>query len=181
MRCLGKSLRKTVIHCCLSAFAVVLSAVAPGGAEVASSIAKLRAARQLGPLSPDDVSWLFAPPKTVKDLENTIAIAELASLDPFDKTIREPILPEDVFKKFLDTVESDKTKINEHRVYLPADAHDIKAWRVAGLRIDPGAPGVSNAVINEFGQIPQLRFILQPITIHPDGFVEVHDVAAHVI
>ena len=102
-------------------------------------------------------------------------------LDPFDKTIREPILPEDVFKKFLDTVESDKTKINEHRVFLPADAHDIKAWRVAGLRIDPGAPGVSNAVINEFGQIPQLRFILQPITIHPDGFVEVHDVAAHVI
>ena len=176
MHRLGKSPRR----CSLLAFAVFLSAVAPCCAEDAAT-AKPRVAQQLGPLSLDDVSWLFPPPKTVKDLENTIAIADLTSPDPFDSTRREPILPDEVFKKFIDTVESDKTKINEHRVFLPADAHDIKVWRVAGLRIDPGAPGLSNAVMKEFGQIPQLRFILQPVTVHSDGFVEVHDVAAHVI
>ena len=87
MHRLGKSPRR----CSLLAFAVFLSAVAPCCAEDAAT-AKPRVAQQLEPLWLDDVSWLFPPPKTVKDLENTIAIADLTSPDPFelDETRADP-------------------------------------------------------------------------------------------
>ena len=134
MRHLCKSPWKTVLLRSIPRFAVLLLAIAPCVAKDAPN-AKPRA-QQFAPLSPDDVSWLFPPPKTVKDLENTIAIADLTSPDPYDETIRERILPEEIFKKCLDIVESDKTSIGQHRVFLPADAHDMKNWRVAGLRID---------------------------------------------
>ena len=54
---------------------------------------------------------------------------------------------------------------------------DKSVWHVASVRIDPGAPGLSPAIAETFGQQPQIRLVLQPVT---DGSV-VHDVAAHVI
>lgn len=133
------------------------------------------------PLSADDVSWLFPPPKNAADLDNTIAIADLTAPDPTDPTKREPIWPAAAFAQYVANAESPATTVGSHHIKLPADAHDIKAWRVAGLRIDPGAPGLTSEIIGQFGQSPQLRFILQPVTRRPDGGVQVHDVAAHVI
>jgi len=164
-----------------SCLAALLIAFAFSAAGAASLAVKPAVDQKPAALAPDDVSWLFPPPRTVKDLDNTIAIADLLSIDPSDPEKRQPILPEATFKQFVAIVESDDTKIGDHRVFLPADAHNLKNWRVAGIRIDPGAPGLSPAVIGQFGQTPQLRFILQPITVHPDGFVEIHDVAAHLI
>ncbi|QGM99696.1 hypothetical protein F7D14_13340 [Methylocystis parvus] len=111
-----------------------------------------------------------------------MAIADLTAPDPKDATKREAIWPAAVFAQFIANAESPATGIgNDHRISLPAGAHDVKSWRIAGLRIDPGAPGLTSDIIAQFGQSPQLRFILQPVTRKADGGVEVHDVAAHVI
>ena len=89
--------------------------------------------------------------------------------------------PAAAFEQFIANANGPATQIGSHRIKLPPEAQDIKAWRVAGLRIDPGAPGLSPEVIAQFGQQPQLRFILQPVTTLPGGGVKVDDVAAHVI
>jgi hypothetical protein len=133
------------------------------------------------PLAADDVSWLFPPPKSVADLEATIAIADLTAPDPTDPAKRAPIWPAAAFAQFIANAESPATTVGNHHIKLPPNAHDIKAWRIAGLRIDPGAPGLTNEIIAQFGQSPQLRFILQPVMRKADGSVEVNDVTAHVI
>ncbi len=53
-------------------------------------------------------------------------------------------------------------------------------WKVVGIRVDPAAPGVSPELIAHFGERPQLRLIMQPVTVS-DGKVTVHDFAAHVV
>jgi hypothetical protein len=133
------------------------------------------------PLAADDVSWLFPPPRTVQDLDNGIAIADLTAPDPKNPSIHNPIWPAAAFAKFIENADATRIANAGIQVELPSDAHDIKAWRVAGLRIDPGAPGVSSEIVGQFGQSPQLRFILQPVSVLPGGRVQVHDVAAHVI
>ncbi|WP_442754332.1 hypothetical protein ACNHKD_15245 [Methylocystis sp. JAN1] len=133
------------------------------------------------PLAANDVSWLFPPPKNAADLDNTIAVADLTIPDPKDPAKREPVWPATAFAQFIANAESPAATVGSHHIKLPADAHDIKAWRVAGLRIDPGAPGLTSEIIAQFGQSPQLRFIVQPVTRKPDGGVQVHDVTAHVI
>ncbi|KAF2992630.1 hypothetical protein OGR47_06230 [Methylocystis sp. MJC1] len=133
------------------------------------------------PLSADDVSWLFPPPKNSADLANTIAIADLTAPDPKDASKREAIWPASAFAQFLANADGPSTQIGSHHLQLPKEAHDIKVWRVAGLRIDPGAPGLTNDVIAQFGQSPQVRFILQPVTTQAKGAVKVHDVTAHLV
>lgn len=133
------------------------------------------------PLSADDVSWLFPPPKNAADLADTIAIADLTAPDPKDASKREALWPAAAFAQFLANAEGPATQIGSHHVQLPKEAHDIKAWRVAGLRIDPGAPGLTHGVTEQFGQSPQVRFILQPVTTQANGAVQVHDVAAHLV
>jgi hypothetical protein len=143
--------------------------------------APVAAAPTPAPLSVDDVSWLFPPPKKAGDLVNTIAIADLTAPDPKDAAKRSAIWPAAAFQQFLANADGPATQIGSHHLQLPKEAHDIKAWRVAGLRIDPGAPGLTSDVIAQFGQSPQIRFILQPVTQEAKGAVKVHDVAAHLI
>ena len=132
------------------------------------------------PLAVDDVSWLFPAPLSAAELrDNTISIADLVSVDPGDSTKRDAILPQKTFDHFASIVQSSASEIAGKRVHLPTT--DLKNWRIAGLRIDPGAPGLSAAIRGQFGQTPQLRFILQPVTVKPDGSVEIHDVAVHLI
>lgn len=133
------------------------------------------------PLSADDVSWLFPPPRKAADLANTIAIADLTAPDPKDPSKREAIWPAAAFAQFLANADGPTTQIGNHHLQLPKEAHDIKVWRVAGLRIDPGAPGLTNDFIAQFGQSPQIRFILQPVTTQANGAVQVHDVTAHLV
>ncbi|MFK4535260.1 hypothetical protein ABIA00_003443 [Bradyrhizobium ottawaense] len=65
-------------------------------------------------------------------------------------------------------------------IQFPDEAKKIEAWFVAGIRIDPGAPGLSPDVIAQFGRQPQIRLIIQPVTNGPDG-LKVHDTAGHLI
>jgi hypothetical protein len=134
------------------------------------------------PLSPDDVSWLFPVPRNAKDLVNFIAISDLTAPDPNDSSKREPIWPAAAFAQFIANANGPATQISpSHHLKLPPEALDIKAWHLAGLRIDPGAPGLTPEIIAQYGQQPQVRLILQPITRLPNGGLKVHDVAAHII
>ncbi len=171
-------------HCERTLFALGAALlICPLSAPLATGAEKQATAKpaQAAPLSADDVSWLFPAPRTAKDLENTIAIADLTAPDPKDASKRASIWPAAAFEQFIANANGPATQIGSHRIKLPPEAQDIKAWRVAGLRIDPGAPGLSPEVIAQFGQQPQLRFILQPVTTLPGGGVKVDDVAAHVI
>ncbi len=135
------------------------------------------------PLQPDDVSWLFPAPKKPADLDNLIAIAELTAPSAADPTKREPVWPAAAFSQFIANANGGATHIarTSHHLILPPTANDIGVWRIAGLRIDPGAPGLAPDVIAQYGQQPQVRLILQPITRLAGGKIKVHDVTAHLI
>lgn len=171
------------LGCLRAAYALPLAAMAialqPSFAAGPKKVAPPTEA-QVAPLSPDDVSWLFPPPQFTQDLENTIAMADLTAADPKDSSKRVALWPATAFAQFLANAEGPATQIGSHHLKLPQEAHDIKAWRIAGLRIDPGAPGLTNEIIGQFGRQPQIRFILQPVTT-PVGGVKIDDVTAHVI
>jgi hypothetical protein len=69
----------------------------------------------------------------------------------------------------------------QSRIGLPAEAQSIDVWFIAGIRIDAGAPGLSTDVREQFGQSPEIRLIIQPVTRNPDGTPNVHDIAGHLI
>ena len=57
----------------------------------------------------------------------------------------------------------------------------IDAWFIAGIRVDAGAPGLSPDIQAQFGQSPEIRLIVQPVTRNADGTVTVNDIAGHLI
>ncbi|HEY2751551.1 hypothetical protein [Phenylobacterium sp.] len=137
---------------------------------------------QLSPLSADDVSWLFPPPKTAADLANLIAVKDLTVPDPANPTNRVPIWTDADFNNFLAVVDSAAAQVEGgSRIGLPAGARSKDAWFVAGVRIDAGAPGLDPAVMGAFGQRPQIRLILQPVLPDQAGNLQVVDTAAHLI
>ena len=54
-------------------------------------------------------------------------------------------------------------------------------WKVAAFRVDPSAPGSHPKLVAHFGQRPQVRLIMQPVTVNAQGKVKVHDYAAHLV
>ena len=124
----------------------------------------------------NDVSILLPPPTSSDD--PVLAITDLA----FEGA---PVWSDEAFAQFLGIANGDFGAVDASdvannnrgsRIDISAFA-DKSAWHVASVRIDPGAPGLSSAIAETFGQQPQIRLVLQPVT---DGAV-VHDVAAHVI
>ncbi|MGY3131193.1 hypothetical protein ACVWZM_001875 [Bradyrhizobium sp. USDA 4501] len=132
------------------------------------------------PLSANDVSILFPPPKTPADLAGLIAVSDLAG--PTGAPRR--LLSDEDFARFIGNAEHPEREgvpdSGARRIQLPDSVKRIDAWFVAGIRIDPGAPGLSADVIAQFGRQPQIRLIIQPVTNGPQGF-KVHDTAGHLI
>ncbi|MGI9435143.1 MAG: hypothetical protein ACR2Q4_10010 [Geminicoccaceae bacterium] len=124
----------------------------------------------------NDVSILLPPPSTPGD--PVLAITDL-NVD------ERAMWPDAAFGEFLAIANSEAGRIVDADVTsdLPGKRIGVNAfaeksvWHVASIRIDPGAPGLSPAIAEAFGQSPQIRLVLQPVT---DGRV-VHDVAAHMI
>ena len=123
----------------------------------------------------NDVSILLPPPSTAD--EPVLAITDLA----FEGS---SVWPDEVFQQFKAIANSGAGAVAEaddpiapRGSRIDISAFDEKAvWHIASIRIDPGAPGVAPAIAAAFGQTPQIRLVLQPVT---DG--RVHDVAAHMI
>jgi len=127
-------------------------------------------------LSLNDVSILLPPPTSPDD--PVLAITDLA----FEGT---SVWPDDVFSQFqaiansaASAVTAADDPIDPRGSKIDISAFDDKAvWHVASIRVDPGAPGLSPDIEAAFGQTPQIRLVLQPVTANG----RVHDVAAHMI
>ncbi|WP_245471685.1 hypothetical protein [Bradyrhizobium nanningense] len=147
---------------------------------VALGAGTARAETPSKPLSANDVSILFPPPKASPDLVNLIAVSDLTG--PTGAPQR--LFSDEDFARFIANAENPEHKgvpdSGARRIELPDIVKKIDAWFVAGIRIDPGAPGLSADVIAQFGRQPQIRLIIQPVTNGPQGF-KVHDTAGHLI
>jgi hypothetical protein len=137
----------------------------------------------IAPLSADDVSLLFPAPTRAEDFANLIAVQDLAAPDPQDPTKRDPVWSDAVFQQFITIANSSSSQVagTQVGIGLPAEAKSIRAWFIAGIRIDAGAPGLSNDIIGQFGQSPEIRLIIQPVTRNADGTPKVDDIAGHLI
>jgi hypothetical protein len=134
------------------------------------------------PLSADDVSWLFPAPTKTSDLANLIAISDLTAPDPQDPGKRERIWSEAAFQQFLAISASPAAAVaGSDRITLPDEAKTIAAWHIAGVRFDAGAPGLSEAIIKQYGQAPQIRLVLQPVVKNADDTVTPLDITAHLV
>jgi hypothetical protein len=131
-------------------------------------------------LDVNDLSILWPVPKTPDDVANLLSI---------DGSLADgigPILPRTVFDKVLSTAQTVSVTDSagfERRINFAQfkDAFlNPATWKIAGIRIDPSAPGTSPMVVNVFGSTPQLRLILQPVTVAGQT-VKVHDTTMHVV
>jgi hypothetical protein len=134
-------------------------------------------------LSADDVSLLFPAPTRVEDFAKLIAVSDLASPNAQDSKKRDPVWPDAAFQQFVAIAASPAAQVagTQTRIGLPIAAQSKDAWFIAGIRIDAGAPGLSSDIRGQFGQLPQIRLIIQPVTRKADGTPQVHDIAGHLI
>ncbi len=134
------------------------------------------------PLAADDVSWLFPAPVTQADMASLIAIKDVSAPDPQNPSQRVRVWSDAAFSQFLGIADgTDGALPGGAHISIPVQARSIDAWQIAGIRIDAGAPGLSDDVRAQFGQSPQIRIILHPVFIGADGTPEVQDIAAHLI
>ena len=160
------------------------SSTCPVARDARAQDAAATTANSSAPLGPNDVSWLFPAPRLASDLSNLISVSELVAPSAKDPSQTEPVWPDEAFKQFV--ANANKASIttadgNSHSVALSGDLTDKSVWRIAALRIDPGAPELTTDIIAQYGQQPQIRLILQPVTKDNLGRIKVHDIAAHVI
>jgi hypothetical protein len=140
-------------------------------------------AQVIPPLSANDVSLLFPVPTRAEDFAKLIAVRDLTTQNPQDPTKRDLVWPYPVFQRFIEIANGPATQVagSQSRIGLPAEAQSIDAWFIAGIRIDAGAPGLSSEIRAQFGQLPEIRLIIQPVTRNPDGTPNVLDIAGHLI
>lgn len=138
---------------------------------------------QTQPLSANDVSWLFPPPTRAEDFAKLIAVGDIAAPNSQDPTKRDPVWSDAVFQQFIGIAASPAGAVagTTNRIGLPSEIQTKSAWFVAGIRIDAGAPGLSNDIIAQYGQSPQIRLIVQPVLRNPDGTPKIIDTAGHLI
>ncbi len=127
-----------------------------------------------GKLGLNDVSWLWPVPTSVADLNRTISMGALKGLDGAD------VWSDLQFQSLLDVVNSDATEVEGTRIEFDPDFSSKDNWRIAGMRIDPTAPGADPKLIAMFGSSVQIRLIVQPVTVRSSG-VRVHDTAVHLV
>ncbi len=162
-----KAYRRPILSAGAMAFAAILSFTSPAVVAEAPE-----------PLHPLDVSILFPAPKDAADLANFISVADLIGAGDV------PLVPEPLFQRFLAIAAGDASKIaladgQSVQIGLP-DGVENQRPVVLDAQVDVGAPGLSKNVMAAFGQIPQIRLILQPVTIQGDK-IKIHDRAAHMI
>lgn len=127
-------------------------------------------------LSANDVSILFPVPDSDSSVAEPISLADLKGA-PVDG-VSSPVWSAKDFGAFIVISERFGDVVGTGRaIGLPASVKTIDAWKIAGIRIDPGAPGLSEEIGAQFGQQPQIRLIAQPVT-DDRG---VHDITAHLI
>lgn len=129
----------------------------------------------------NDVAFLWPVPTTKDEVEQLISADQL--LDEGQVSI----WPSDVFNAVITQAEQiaitnsagRKNKID----FRPFHAEFTKrsTWKVVSFRVDPSAAGASAEFIQAFGEIPQIRLVLQPVTATGNGAPRIHDVTVHLV
>ena len=129
----------------------------------------------------NDISILWPPP------DNRGAVDTLISGSDELNAPKTAIWPSKAFQAVLETAQS-VTVMNsaggENKIAFSQFAGDFKNpknWKVAAIRVDPSAPGTAPMVTKAVGSIPQVRLIMQPVTVSGAGKVTVHDLTAHLV
>ena len=73
-----------------------------------------------------------------------------------------------------------RPKLAVTRLKFNSEFSSKSNWRIAGMRIDPTAPGGHASLRAIFGSSAQIRLIVQPVT-EIGGRVKVHDTAVHLV
>jgi mono/diheme cytochrome c family protein len=154
-----------------------------GRTDTAAASAIPTQTQAIAQLSANDISWLFPAPTRAEDFANLIAVRDITTPNAQDPTKRDPVWTDATFQQFLTIVNGVQTQVagTQAQISLPQDARVVDAWFVAGIRIDSGAPGLSSDIRAQFGQLPEIRLIIQPIIKNPDGSPKVLDIAGHLI
>jgi hypothetical protein len=142
-----------------------------------------QAQTQMQPLSSNDVSWLFPAPTKAEDFAKLIAVRDLTVPNPQDPSKHDLVWPYPIFQRFLAIANGPAAQVasTQTRMALPAEVQTLDAWFISGIRIDAGAPGLSEDIRSQFGQLPEIRLIVQPVMRNPDGTPKVLDIAGHLI
>lgn len=132
----------------------------------------------------NDISILWPVPKTADDARKLIAVDEKLA----DGTTA--IWPDAVFQKVLATARTvtlvgsgglkSQIMFRDLGGDRSADFGSATNWKIAGIRVDPSAPGCSEKIIRLFGSTPQIRLIVQPVTLQGAKAI-VHDFTAHLV
>lgn len=124
----------------------------------------------------NDLAYLWPPPSSSAE------VAELISAD--EVVANGQLWPAAAFELLLRNAQSTTvlssagTTSPIHFAQFAKEFAQPSVWKVVGFRVDPTAPSASPSAIAVFGSTPQIRMVLQPVTVGEDG-VRVHDLAAH--
>ncbi len=122
----------------------------------------------------NDVSWLWPVPQTEADVDGLIA------MDSLKDSTGAAIWSDQHFGELLQVAESDDAKVGDKKIRLKPALKSKGTWKIAGIRIDPSAPGANEATVEKLGSSPQIRLIVQPVT-KDNGKAVVHDFAVHMV
>lgn len=125
-------------------------------------------------LDVNDVSWLWPAPQQEIDLASLIGMSDLKS------SAGEDVWSDSQFADLLKVVKNRQTEVDGSVVEFGDDLKQKRNWHIAGMRVDPSAPGCSSSIRGAFGGATQIRLIVQPIS-RRGRSVEVHDVAVHLV
>ena len=131
----------------------------------------------------NDISFLWPVPTNAREANELIASDEKTANG------KSQIWPKSAFDTFIKTAPATGVKdstgntnqINFNDGELSNTFNQQKTWKVVAMRIDPSAPGSSSKMVNERGSVPQIRLIMQPVTVDRSGQVIVHDYTAHLV
>ena len=133
-------------------------------------------------LAVDDISWLFPMPKDAASFDATIALNDVSGpVDAVSGAVSPPWSDSAMAQYFGIVPKFSKVHGTNFSAELADRLKSRAVWRIAGVRIDPGAPGTSEEIHGQFGQQPQIRLIVQPVIKEDDGTIQVLDIAAHLI
>ena len=135
----------------------------------------------------NDVSFLWPAPSNKNDVD------ALMSVDDKLADGVSPVLPQQAFDNLLATAQQvvvTDSAGREIKIVFGTDnrGKELKdqflkrsTWKIVAFRVDPSAPGTAPMLTAAFGSAPQLRLIIQPVTVDDAGSVTVHDVTAHIV
>ena len=128
-----------------------------------------------GSLNANDVSWLWPVPQNKNDVD------KLISMDDLKDSTGKDVWSKAKFDSMHDVIENGGSRVGNREIHFNSSFKNKGTWRVAGMRVDPTAPGNHPGLPGVFGRSPQIRLIVQPVDVISNTQIKVHDVAIHLV